>query len=375
MTPTRVPTIASATTSMAPTTEWNLSPFLTESPTSYFMDDSDEGFSDDFNDWDDNGLWMGMWLCTVVVFILLPFITSKRRRVLCMRGIRERRWINDEEYDEYNSEGRQERLQQQREQTQRHFQTTRTQEDQIRQQYLSILMKNFTITLTDSDIHTGEENDEDNDEASKKSIGRDEREMEPDIENQSHATSMSSAGGLQDITDTQSTFTTNTDTSMPVREKRVDSEDSHDLLAFEFQKNGKVSIPPSGYAVTNEKEQRERTGISSTSRRLVSNGCAICLCHLEAGEEVTWSSNPDCCHIFHKDCIINWYLAVGRKTQRRRIRNNPNMTDEEALDHICKFPINCPCCRQPFCIETPSSDAKCEETDNSTSGDDDDRSI
>ena len=156
-TPTRVPTLASATTSVAatykmsmvptvaythtPTSAPTRSPFLTNSPNSDFDDD----YADAFSDWNDEGVWMGMWLCTVVVFILLPFMTSKRRRVLCMRGIRERRWISDEEYDQYNSEGQIERRQQHREQAQRRFQTTRTQEDEIRQQYLSVLMANYTI--------------------------------------------------------------------------------------------------------------------------------------------------------------------------------------------------------------------------------------
>ena len=152
MAPTMHPTtkasiMVPATTSMAPTTESepSLSPFQTDFPTSYFIDNPNDDYVDSFNDWNSNGIWMGMWLCTVVVFILLPFITSKRRRVLCMRGIRERRWISDEEYDRYNSEGQQESRQQQREENQRHFQTTRTQEDEIRQQYLSVLMENYTI--------------------------------------------------------------------------------------------------------------------------------------------------------------------------------------------------------------------------------------
>jgi len=103
------------------------------------------GYDDDSSN--ENGVWVMLWVCTMVIFIVLPFCTSRRRRELFMQGIRERRWINDDEWElsEEDSAGRQERRQQQQEETQRRFQTTRTQEDEIRQQYLSYLMENYTM--------------------------------------------------------------------------------------------------------------------------------------------------------------------------------------------------------------------------------------
>ena len=63
-----------------------------------------------------------------------------------MMGIRERRWINDEDWDEFESNSSErERRQQQREETLRRFQTSRTQEDEIRQQYLSHLLERYTV--------------------------------------------------------------------------------------------------------------------------------------------------------------------------------------------------------------------------------------
>lgn len=307
-----------------------------------------------------------MWFLTMIVFVVLPFCTSKRRRVLCMRGIRERRWIGDDEYNEYGSSVRQERRQHQREETQRHFQTTRTQEDEIRHQYLSFAMENYTIMLKKSDIREGEEDDENNcGPSTTMSIDNEKQILEHDVENQCDTTIISSDICSQDTIDTEDDKGTDIKTPSSVREKRADSEDSEDLLSFEFDKNHTVCVPLSGQAVRKEEEQTESTRNVCDSRRLVSNGCAICLCPFEAEEKITWSSNPDCCHVFHTDCIINWYLAVGRKTQKRRKRNNPNMTDEEALNLICEFPILCPCCRQQFCTVTSLSCDNCEETGNS----------
>ena len=96
-----------------------------------------------------NMMWMLLWFTTMVVFIILPFCTSKRRREACARGIRERRWISQEEFDaeEFNliETREQDSRRQQRENTQRHFQITKTQEDEIRHQYLSYIMEDYTM--------------------------------------------------------------------------------------------------------------------------------------------------------------------------------------------------------------------------------------
>lgn len=88
-------------------------------------------------------------------------------------------------------------------------------------------------------------------------------------------------------------------------------------------------------------------------RRQVPNGCAVCLSLFLPDEKISWSSNPDCSHVFHHDCLLHWFHEVGRKTQKRHLLLRPDMSEAEALGLLCKFPKLCPCCRQTFCAEVP----------------------
>jgi len=60
----------------------------------------------------------------------------------------------------------------------------------------------------------------------------------------------------------------------------------------------------------------------TNSRREISAACAICLSFYKEGECVVWSSNRDCSHAFHYNCMVKWILK--------------------------KPPPFCPCCRQNF---------------------------
>lgn len=56
----------------------------------------------------------------------------------------------------------------------------------------------------------------------------------------------------------------------------------------------------------------------------VPNQCAICLGNYCVQDPVVWSSNPDCSHAFHEDCLVDW------------------------LVHSKQDGTPCPCCRQSF---------------------------
>jgi uncharacterized protein YnzC (UPF0291/DUF896 family) len=66
------------------------------------------------------------------------------------------------------------------------------------------------------------------------------------------------------------------------------------------------------------------TGMSlDLERRRVPNECAICLEEYSVGSKLVWSSNPQCRHAFHSDCLMTWLLFE-------------------------RGPPICPCCRQKF---------------------------
>mmetsp|Transcript_9740 Transcript_9740/g.17159 ORF Transcript_9740/g.17159 Transcript_9740/m.17159 type:complete len:394 (+) Transcript_9740:194-1375(+) len=70
--------------------------------------------------------------------------------------------------------------------------------------------------------------------------------------------------------------------------------------------------------------QDEETGhLKLGNGTLVPNCCAICLTGYEVGDTVIWSSNPDCAHAFHQDCVVGWLVKMQPETP-------------------------CPCCRQEF---------------------------
>ena len=135
------------------------------------------------------------------------------------------------------------------------------------------------------------------------------------------------------------------DIESPVITKTIGSDSSSD----EGEENRVVELFEDTDEIVYMPLQGQKADSEITTRRQVPNGCAICLCSFDPDEKVTWSFNGECSHVFHHDCVVHWFLAVGRKVQRKFRRQNPQMTDEEALDMICKFPMLCPCCRQPFC--------------------------
>mmetsp|Transcript_48998 Transcript_48998/g.147580 ORF Transcript_48998/g.147580 Transcript_48998/m.147580 type:complete len:265 (-) Transcript_48998:272-1066(-) len=78
----------------------------------------------------------------------------------------------------------------------------------------------------------------------------------------------------------------------------------------------------SGTRVYKEEEERSFLIPSGEKGKRAVELCAVCLSRYKAGDTIIWSSNDQCSHAFHEQCIISW-LMKNRKLQ-------------------------CPCCRQNF---------------------------
>jgi hypothetical protein len=87
---------------------------------------------------------------------------------------------------------------------------------------------------------------------------------------------------------------------------------------------------------------------SEAASREVPNGCSICFCEYVTKDRVTWASNPECSHVFHEDCALKWFMAVGKKELRRRRREGTELSKMDPVEQVKDFPIVCPCCRQTF---------------------------
>lgn len=78
-------------------------------------------------------------------------------------------------------------------------------------------------------------------------------------------------------------------------------------------------------------------------RVIQSPQCAVCLSSIVPGDHISWSANGDCTHIFHKDCILEWFVASAKK-QLRRNRGRNFISNLQQT----RFDMQCPICRQDF---------------------------
>ena len=78
-------------------------------------------------------------------------------------------------------------------------------------------------------------------------------------------------------------------------------------------------------------------------RREVPIFCAVCLGEFEVSERVCWSSNTECTHVFHHDCMLHWLKSVGKRACKLQ-----RFSETPSVKQVMNFDMQCPCCRQPF---------------------------
>ena len=82
--------------------------------------------------------------------------------------------------------------------------------------------------------------------------------------------------------------------------------------------------------------------------------CAVCLSEYEVNDEISWSSNSECTHVFHRECITQWLVALGKKNSS--MRRFPDSPSEEKL---LNYNLECPCCRQDFIVRDKTKCSDC----------------
>lgn len=108
---------------------------------------------------------------------------------------------------------------------------------------------------------------------------------------------------------------------------------------------------------------------ATLQERDVPNGCAICLGEFDASDQICWSANANCSHVFHYACTLDWLMECGRKhLKRQRRRNGRGGTATQFSDpvtQVTQFPMLCPCCRQDFVVPADDDSISVkEETSN-----------
>ncbi|KAL3897332.1 MAG: hypothetical protein SGARI_006948 [Bacillariaceae sp.] len=102
----------------------------------------------------------------------------------------------------------------------------------------------------------------------------------------------------------------------------VDDEDEEDKFVLVPQ----PGLPKGAFLDVSEPTQNETTKNDTDDMRQAPIECSICLCEYTVGSDIVWSSNPQCDHVFHAECIEQWLMKQ---------REGPL----------------CPCCRRDFVID------------------------
>jgi hypothetical protein len=92
--------------------------------------------------------------------------------------------------------------------------------------------------------------------------------------------------------------------------------------------------------IKNKEKEHPEDGTLVSELRAVQIFCAACLMRYEISDRVCWSSNSECSHMFHEDCILQWLATLGWTHSRVKLFSAAP-SEKKLLD----LDLTCPCCR------------------------------
>jgi len=230
----------------------------------------------------------------------------------------------------------------------------------IRQAYLVDLMKDYSMVLSKSDTEGNYDSKEEEgscdgatietcSELLTSSISSDTNEPKNDSKNE----------------DSDDTLPDNDDIEMQ-RPKASSEEEEEENDANNHECDNSqcchrtIYVPLPGQKVVecaNDESENSASVAFDTKKQAHSDGCAVCLNPFEVGQRAIWSSNPVCPHVYHHECLLEWFDAVGTKAwekteKQRQARKEMDDRDVSTIEkEICDFPKLCPYCRRDYFLD------------------------
>eukprot|EP00527_Entomoneis_sp_CCMP2396_P006981 CAMPEP_0198155680 /NCGR_PEP_ID=MMETSP1443-20131203/69259_1 /TAXON_ID=186043 /ORGANISM="Entomoneis sp., Strain CCMP2396" /LENGTH=249 /DNA_ID=CAMNT_0043822437 /DNA_START=566 /DNA_END=1313 /DNA_ORIENTATION=- len=147
-----------------------------------------------------------------------------------------------------------------------------------------------------------------------------------------------------------------------VKDSEEDNKDVGNSLFAEGDEGLLCGLPLPGQTIstTADEEQVKRES------RDVANSCAVCLSQFEVDEKLCWSGNPECLHVFHQECITDWFQATGRKHLKKIRLENSDQGRKFLVKEATNFSMACPCCRQVFVVDENEQEEQAGEAQNNS---------
>jgi hypothetical protein len=127
----------------------------------------------------------------------------------------------------------------------------------------------------------------------------------------------------------------------------VDGNDAADYKANSTEKTKKRKHGLFTTRRAKDDTQNTTTELESSNKQMETRAapifCAVCLMEYETSERVCWSSNSECTHVFHEDCILQWLTSLGKTKSKRQW-----FPQEPSERNLLCYELECPCCRQDF---------------------------